>query len=80
VFGEGAADNGALTLGTGAVFGPDSEDRAGATAVPVANPRLKFRVVLLASGNFAPHFAQVWRVSAFAILHFEQNIVTSILL
>jgi len=37
-------------------------------------------VVLPPSGNFAPHFVQLWRVSEFAILHFEQNIGTSTLL
>jgi hypothetical protein len=66
----------------GAVRGAGSADRAKATAaaVPVANPRLKFRAVLLASGNFALHFVQVRRASEFAILHFGQNICTSTLL
>jgi len=70
--------------GTRAFRGAGLDERAGATAeataVPGANPRLKFRVVLLPSGNFAPHFVQVWRESEFAILHFEQNIGTSGLL
>ena len=43
-------------------------------------PEVEIWVVLRPSGKFAPHFVQVWRESAFAILHFEQNIGTSTLL
>jgi hypothetical protein len=82
VFNEVAAAGVVLAVEAGAGFRDGSGDRAKATAaaVRVANPMLKFRVVLLASGNLAPHFVQVWRVSAFAILHFRQNIGTSTLL
>jgi len=64
----------------GAGVDEPADATAEVTAVPGANPRLKFRVVLLPSGNFVPHLVQVWRESAFAILHFEQNIGTSGLL
>src|ERR1700678_1020123 len=84
--GSGAKDTARDSFVSGAVAaetdcGEDSAMGARATAAAVAAVlRLKFRAVLRPSGNLAPHLVQIWRVSEFAILHFEQNIGTSTLL